>query len=133
MRGTLWKGISGVLLCGLTSLALAQAPSASASSSDTPLAQGQASYLADRLHGRPTASGEKYDKHALTAAHPTLPFGTEVLVRSLKTGKEVVVRIIDRGPYLKDRVIDLSRAAAAALGIKSFGVSEVEIHEPPSE
>jgi len=91
------------------------------------LEQGTASYLANMLHGRKTASGERYDMNELTAAHKTLPFGTRVIVRSLQTGREVAVRIVDRGPYLKNRIIDLSHAAAAALGIKSHGISEVQI------
>lgn len=94
------------------------------------LQQGRATFYANRFHGRRTASGERYDKNALTAAHPTLPFGTEILVRSLRTGKEVVVRIIDRGPHLKGRIIDLSRAAAEALGIHRHGVSEVQLIQP---
>ncbi|PRD67004.1 septal ring lytic transglycosylase RlpA family lipoprotein [Malikia granosa] len=79
------------------------------------------------LHGRKTASGERYDMNELTAAHKTLPFGTRVIVRSLQTGREVAVRIVDRGPHLKNRIIDLSHAAAAALGIKGHGISEVQI------
>jgi len=94
------------------------------------LGQGQASWYGNRFHGRLTASGERYDKNALTAAHKTLPFGTEVLVRSLQTGREVLVRIIDRGPHLKSRIIDLSHAAAEALGIRQHGVSEVQLIEP---
>ena len=94
------------------------------------LQQGSATFYANRFHGRRTASGERYDKNALTAAHPTLPFGTEILVRSLRTGKEVVVRIIDRGPHIKGRIIDLSRAAAEALGIHRHGVSEVQLIQP---
>lgn len=95
------------------------------------LEQGGASYYANRFQGRPTASGERYNKTELTAAHKTLPFGTWVVVRSLQTGREVAVRIIDRGPHLKDRIIDLSHAAAAALGIQGHGVSEVQILETP--
>ncbi|MEN9904145.1 MAG: hypothetical protein RLZZ555_710 [Pseudomonadota bacterium] len=93
------------------------------------LEQGAASYLANALHGRKTASGERYDMNELTAAHKTLPFGTRVIVRSLQTGREVAVRIVDRGPHLKNRIIDLSHAAASALGIKSAGVSQVQIVE----
>lgn len=89
--------------------------------------QGTASYLANMLHGRKTASGERYDMNELTAAHKTLPFGTRVIVRSLQTGREVAVRIVDRGPHLKNRIIDLSQAAAAALGIKGHGISEVQL------
>ena len=91
------------------------------------LEQGSASFLANMLHGRKTASGERYDMNELTAAHKTLPFGTRVIVRSLQTGREVAVRIVDRGPHLKDRIIDLSHAAAAALGIKGLGISEVQL------
>jgi len=93
--------------------------------------QGTASFLWNGLNGRRTASGERYNMNELTAAHKTLPFGTQVIVRSLETGREVVVRIIDRGPHLKDRVIDLSRAAAKALGIQTRGVSEVQVIAVP--
>lgn len=79
--------------------------------------RGLASWYGPRFHGRRTASGEKYDMHQLTAAHPTLPFGTIVRVRSLVNGRTVDVRINDRGPFIKKRVIDLSRGAAQALGL----------------
>ncbi len=92
-----------------------------------PLAQGMASWYGPRFHGRRTASGERYDMHAHTAAHKTLPFGTRVRVRSVHTGKEVVVRINDRGPYQHQRIIDLSRAAMLALGTLERGVTEVEL------
>lgn len=105
---------------------------AGAKSEPLVLEQGTASYLANMLHGRRTASGERYDMNELTAAHKTLPFGTRVIVRSLQTGREVAVRIVDRGPYLKNRIIDLSHAAAAALGIKSLGISEVQIVQQTS-
>jgi len=95
-----------------------------------PLARGLASWYGPRFHGRRTASGERFDKHALTAAHRTLPFGTSVRVRSVHTGKEVVVRINDRGPFQPGRIIDLSRAAMLALGTLERGVTEVELlHE----
>ena len=100
---------------------------AGAKSEPLVLEQGTASFLANMLHGRKTASGERYDMNELTAAHKTLPFGTRVIVRSLQTGREVAVRIVDRGPHLKNRIIDLSHAAAAALGIKGLGLSEVQI------
>lgn len=100
---------------------------AGAKSEPLVLEQGTASYLANMLHGRKTASGERYDMNELTAAHKTLPFGTRVIVRSLQTGREVAVRIVDRGPHLKNRIIDLSHAAAAALGIKGHGIAEVQI------
>jgi rare lipoprotein A len=89
--------------------------------------QGDASYYADSLHGNKTASGEPYDKDALTAAHRTLPFGTRVKVTSLKTGKSVEVVINDRGPHVKTRIIDLSGAAARALGLVEDGHGEVKL------
>lgn len=97
-----------------------------------PLQQGLASFYHHRFHGRRTASGERYNRHALTAAHPTLPFGTEIVVRSLRTGREVVVRVTDRGPHLARRIIDLSHAAAVALGIQRHGVSEVQLWALPA-
>lgn len=97
-----------------------------------PLQQGLASFYHHRFHGRRTASGERYDRNALTAAHPTLPFGTEIVVRSLRTGREVVVRVTDRGPHLARRIIDLSHAAAVALGIQRHGVSEVQLWALPA-
>lgn len=86
-----------------------------------PFGSGVASWYGDRFHGRPTASGERFDMHALTAAHPTLPFGTIVRVRSLVNDRVVDVRINDRGPYSGGRIIDLSRAAAAVLGLIQSG------------
>jgi rare lipoprotein A len=85
------------------------------------IGEGMASWYGPGLHGRRTASGERFDQHALTAAHRTLPFGTVVRVRSLVNGRSVEVRINDRGPYMKRRVIDLSRAAAQALGLIESG------------
>ena len=92
------------------------------------LERGHASWYGGQFHGRRTASGENYNKYALTAAHKTLPFGTIVRVRSLKHGREVDVRINDRGPFAKGRVIDLSQAAAEALGLTSIGVAEVSLN-----
>lgn len=94
---------------------------------DRVLARGMASWYGPQFHGRRTASGERYDMHALTAAHKTLPFGARVRVRSVHTGKEVVVRINDRGPYKHQRIIDLSRGAVVALGVLDRGVTEVEL------
>ncbi|MBI5277514.1 MAG: septal ring lytic transglycosylase RlpA family protein [Burkholderiales bacterium] len=83
--------------------------------------RGLASWYGQRFHGRRTASGERFDMHELTAAHRTLPFGTVVRVQSLVNGRTVDVRINDRGPFLRKRVIDLSRAAAEALGLLEAG------------
>jgi len=88
---------------------------------------GVASYYHDRFQGRKTASGARYNKNALSAAHKTLPLGTRVEVTNPRTGKRVVVRINDRGPYVKGRVIDLSRAAARKLGLISKGVMRVKL------
>ncbi len=92
------------------------------------LERGNASWYGAQFHGRPTASGESYDKYALTAAHRTLPFGTIVRVRSLTLGREVDVRINDRGPFSSNRVIDVSRAAAEALGLVDAGIAEVSLN-----
>lgn len=89
------------------------------------IAQGLASWYGDIFQGRRTASGERYDMHEFTAAHKTLPFGTRVRVKSVRTGKEIVVRINDRGPFAHRRLIDLSRAAATALGVRGHGVTSV--------
>lgn len=93
------------------------------------LGRGVASWYGPGFHGRTTANGEKFNMHELTAAHKTLPFGTRVLVHNPRTGKQVVVRINDRGPFIKGRVIDLSKAAAKALGIKSRGHASVVLRE----
>ena len=74
--------------------------------------EGIASWYGPKFHGRRTASGEVFDMHRLTAAHPWLPFGTIVKVTNLENGLSVVVRINDRGPFVKGRIIDLSYAAA---------------------
>lgn len=89
------------------------------------LQRGGASWYGPRFHGRRTASGERYDMHALTAAHRTLPFGTRVRVKSLVNGREVEVRITDRGPFSRGRIIDVSRAAAVRLDLLGLGVKNV--------
>ena len=89
------------------------------------LERGGASWYGPGFHGKRTANGERYDMHALTAAHKTLPFGTMVRVKSLVNGREVMVRITDRGPFIRNRIIDLSRAAAAELGMLSLGFKQV--------
>ena len=92
-----------------------------------PLEQGAASWYGAALHRRRTASGERFDMHAFTAAHPTLPFGTQVCVRSLVNGKVVQVRINDRGPHVANRIIDLSHAAAQSLGMLGRGIKSVAL------
>lgn len=86
---------------------------------------GKASWYGGRFHGRRTASGERFNKHALTAAHKTLPLGSKVIVTNLKNNSSVVVEINDRGPFVRGRIIDLSQAAAQAIGM--YGTEQVRI------
>jgi len=88
---------------------------------------GVASWYGSRFAGRPTASGERFDPTEYTAAHRTLPFGSRVRVSSPRTGKSIIVRINDRGPFHGKRVIDLSEAAADAIGLKSRGADRVQL------
>ena len=89
--------------------------------------RGGASWYGIQFHQRKTANGERFDMTAMTAAHRTLPFNTRVCVRSLVNGREVMVRINDRGPYASGRIIDLSRAAADALGMLGLGIKQVAL------
>lgn len=89
--------------------------------------EGKASYYGDELQGQKTASGAKFDPDAMTAAHPTLPLGSEVTVTDPATDKQVEVEINDRGPFAKGRDIDLSKGAAEKLGIAGKGVADVKI------
>ena len=94
--------------------------------------RGAASWYGPGFHGRLTASGERYDMNAFTAAHRTLPFGTMVRVHSLVNGRDVDLRITDRGPFSRNRIIDVSRAAAAELGMLGLGFKEVVLLVPES-
>nr|BDD43801.1 hypothetical protein 20 [Spirochaetaceae bacterium] len=87
--------------------------------------EGIASWYGGKFQGRLTANGEVFDTNELTAAHRELPFGTIVQVTNTDTGASVVVRINDRGPFVDNRVIDLSRAAADAIGLTATGVAPV--------
>ncbi len=99
------------------------------------LQRGIASWYGKQFHGRKTASGEVFDMNELTAAHPSLPFGTLVRVRILNSDKSVDVRINDRGPFISQRIIDLSRGAAQALGLVESGAGTkqvaIEVLGPP--
>ncbi|MDP5171214.1 MAG: septal ring lytic transglycosylase RlpA family protein, partial [Bacteroidia bacterium] len=88
---------------------------------------GLGTYYADKYHGRPTASGELYDKFKFTAAHRTLPFGTMVKVTRLDNGRSVVVKVNDRGPFSQGRIIDVSRVAAEQLDMIRTGETQVRI------
>ena len=89
--------------------------------------RGVASWYGPRFHGRQTANGERYDMHRLTAAHKKLAFGTVVEVTNLDNGRRVEVRINDRGPFVKRRILDLSQAAADAIGMLGTGTAQIEM------
>jgi rare lipoprotein A len=91
------------------------------------LVAGRASWYGYRFQGRRTASGERFNAGAYTAAHRRLPFGTRVKVTNIRNGRSVVVRINDRGPYARGRVIDLSKAAAQAIGMVHSGTAPVRL------
>jgi rare lipoprotein A (peptidoglycan hydrolase) len=98
---------------------------------------GEASFYGKGFHGRLTASGTRFNRHGLTAAHPTLPLGTRAQVTNLESGQSVRVQITDRGPYAKGRDLDLSQAAAATIGLtQKNGEAPVKIEAmlpPPKE
>ena len=88
------------------------------------MSYGLASYYEE---GTQTASGENFDPQALTAAHPNLPFGTNLRVTNVTTGKSVIVRVNDRGPFVPGRIVDVSHSAAAALGMIEQGTAKVKV------
>jgi rare lipoprotein A len=89
--------------------------------------KGVASWYGKKFHGRDTSSGERYDMYAMTAAHKTLPLPTNVRVTNLENGKSVILRVNDRGPFVKNRLIDLSYAAAQELDVVANGTAVVEV------
>ena len=113
-------------------------PAPNAAPSDMPRAgdveTGIASWYGHPYHGRPAADGEIYDMEKLVAAHRTLPFNTWVRVVNLRNEQAVEVRIIDRGPFIEGRIIDLSHAAATAIGMIVSGTAQVrvEVYRPPA-
>jgi len=100
------------------------APFVPSSTAGTGSQGGLASFYTE---GTRTASGEKFDTHELTAAHPTLPFGTKLRVTNVASGRSVTVRVNDRGPYVPGRVVDVSYSAANALGMVGRGVAKVKL------
>lgn len=88
---------------------------------------GTASWYGKHFHGRPTSSGEIFNMFALSAAHQTLPFGTQLRVTELESGRNVRVKVNDRGPFVDDRILDLSYEAARRLGMIQDGTAEVQI------
>lgn len=105
-----------LVICTFTSLSFSQQ-------------SGKASYYAHRFHGRKMSSGSPYHKDSLTCAHRTLPFGTLLEVKNKKNNRSVVVKVTDRGPFNRNRIIDLSYAAAKELEMLHQGIAQVEIQE----
>jgi rare lipoprotein A len=117
----------GLLVC-LVLLPRSVAPSQSTAKESSGPQTGICVYYSDRFQGRPLASGEKYDKAAMTAAHKTLPFGTMVKITNLKNNKSVVVRVNDRGPHgSKERIIEVTSRAAEELDMIKDGKVKVQI------
>jgi len=88
---------------------------------------GLASWYGDAFQGVPTASGELFDMNRLTAAHPTLPLGSRIIITNLRNHRSVVVRVNDRGPLVPGRLVDVSKAAARRLGIIGAGIARVRV------
>ncbi|SDJ13770.1 septal ring lytic transglycosylase RlpA family protein [Billgrantia gudaonensis] len=116
---------SALAICLAISLSTGLAGTVQAHDASPNAQRGVASYYSDRFQGRTTASGEPFDQQALTAAHPSLPFGTRVRVTRPDTGNAVEVLINDRGPFVKGRIIDLSKRAARKLGMLHRGTAPV--------
>jgi rare lipoprotein A len=106
-------------------LALAVVIAAPSVEAKTKPEEGLASWYGET--GHLTASGERFDRQRLTAAHPSLPFGSLIEVTNIKNGRKVIVTVNDRGPHWKKRIIDLSPAAAAVLGMRKRGITLVEV------
>jgi len=129
---TVWVLAAGLLLGGMAHAEPPEPESAMAPPSwltvmePQPWETGQASRYHPRFEGRRTASGEPYRNHTFSAAHRSLPLGTLITVRNPDNEREVVVRINDRGPHHPERDLDLSHAAAKALGILRQGVADIE-------
>jgi len=119
--------VAGLLLGLMVLPGCASGGAAAQAGEGAAVEEGLASYYALRFHGRRTASGERYDKDARTAAHRTHPFGTHVRVTNQTNGRTVNVRINDRGPFVRGRIIDLSHAAARELGMVRDGVVQVQV------
>ena len=88
---------------------------------------GKATIYSDSFQGKKTANGERYDKHAITAASPSLPLGSKVLVKNRRTGKSIMLKVNDRQPAGGNKVVDLSKAAADKLGVKGTGQVDAKV------
>ncbi len=126
-RIPLKRVVQVLVLMGLSALVVGCGPRVHVLDASSGPTVGLASYYGRKFHGRRTASGERFNMHAMTGAHPRLPFGTQVQVTNLKNKRAVTVRINDRGPFVKGRIIDLSYAAAKKIGMLSDGVVKVRI------
>lgn len=115
------------LLAGLALLAGCASSAYEQASARGYHAEGTASYYGRAHHGKRTASGERFDQNALTAAHRNLPFGTRLKVTNLDNGRSVVVRVNDRGPSSRSRIVDLSRGAAERLDMLRTGTAPVRL------
>lgn len=120
--GSTIASASGVLV-----IAAALSGASGAAGADAGAQRGLASWYGPGFHGQKTASGERFDQSALTAAHRKLPLGTRVMVTNLENGNKVAVEINDRGPHVRGRIIDLSKAAAGKLGFLKAGTARVRI------
>ncbi len=116
-----------LIIAGMLAALLPFASTVSADSGLGHVQKGTASFYHDSLHGRKTASGQRYSKNRLSAAHKTLPLGSKVRVTDTRTGRSIVVRVNDRGPFVRGRIIDLYKQAALELGIVKRGVAKVEV------
>ena len=114
----------GLLALALVVMACAHVPPGGG---DTPVGEGIASYYGAGLRGNRTASGERFDPEELTAAHPSMAFGTCLRVQNLENGNSVRVRVNDRGPFVKGRIVDVSEAAARALRFIGRGIARVRL------
>ena len=124
MRSVAARGVQRKILAALALAACAHAPRGPG---EEVIAEGLASYYGAAFRGHRTASGERFDPDAFTAAHRTLPFGTCLEVENLESGRSVRVRVNDRGPFVKDRILDLSEAAAQAIDLRRQGVARVRL------
>lgn len=129
LRAALGAGAAGALACAHAPKAT---PPTGGETGEAPAAaavvgEGTASYYGKGFAGRPTASGERFDPAAMTAAHRSLPFGTCLRVRNLDNGREARVRVNDRGPYASGRIVDVSTAAARVLGMIERGLARVRL------
>lgn len=126
LRGLFIMAAMGLcLLTGNAASARQDDPSGRKCTATQMIGAGKASWYGPGFHGRKTANGEIFNMNAMTAAHKTLPLGTHIQVENEQTGEMLIVRINDRGPYIKGRVLDLSKHAAARLGLEEQGVGRV--------